>query len=228
MTESSDIRIVALNASPRKDSTTARLLRSFLEGAAEAGDVETELVNLYEFQFTGCRECYLCKMKGGKMYGKCGFHDGITELLQKVSASDGIVFGAPVFLGDFSAQGKAFLERLMFPLTSYEGGEFSLSRGVKPTAVIGTMNVKEDFMKAHYTGQLGNTENWFESIFHAKPATLYSNNTYQFRDYRRYDAGLWDEEEKRRWRDEHLPLDLARAKQMGREMVDGLIGKGSV
>ncbi len=224
MADNPIIRITALNASPRKDSTTAKLLKAFLEGAAEAG-AETELINLYDSQFSGCRECYLCKVKDGKYYGRCGFRDGITDILAKVSSSDGIAFGAPVFLGDFSAQGKAFLERLLFPLTSYEGGEFSLYRGKKPTAVFGSMNVKEDFRKEHYTGQLGNTEGWLEAIYHVRPATLYSTNTYQFKDYSRYNAGLWDEDEKRRWRDEHLPSDLAEAKRIGKEMADGLISE---
>lgn len=41
------------NASPRKDWNTAKALASAAEGAQEAG-AETEVVNLFDFDFTGC------------------------------------------------------------------------------------------------------------------------------------------------------------------------------
>jgi multimeric flavodoxin WrbA len=219
------VKIIAINGSPRKSSTTAKLLKAFLEGAESVGGVSTELIDIYDLQFTGCRECFLCKIKGGKMYGTCGFKDGAKDALKRASECDGLAFGAPVFLGDFSAQGKAFVERLLFPMTSYEGGDFSLFKGKKPTAVFGTMNVKEDFMREHYMSQFENTVGWFESIYHERPFTLFSTNTYQFNDYSRYDAGLWNEEEKRRWRDERLPKDIEEARRIGRGMAEDLIAR---
>ncbi len=213
------LRIMAINGSPRKNGSTAKLLEAFLKGASEMG-AETEMVNLYELEFTGCRECYLCKIKNGKRYGECAYRDGLTDVIAKVRDCDGFAFGAPIFLGDFAAQGKSFLERLFFPYTSYEGGDFSLNKNPKPTALFAAMNVKEDFLNEFYRGQLGNTEAWFKRIMLKDPYTLYSTDTYQFSDYSRYDAGLWNEPEKRAWRDEHFPIDLQKAEEIGKKVCE--------
>lgn len=61
------MRIVAINGSPRKNKNTATLLKKVLEGAADAfapETIETELVNLYDLTYTGCRSCFACKLKG--------------------------------------------------------------------------------------------------------------------------------------------------------------------
>ena len=52
--------ILALNGSPRKNSTTATLLNRTLEGAASHG-AETELVHLNELRMKGCQACFSCK-----------------------------------------------------------------------------------------------------------------------------------------------------------------------
>ena len=47
-------KIILLNASPRKNGNTALLLQAAQQGAQEAG-AETELINLFDLKFTGCR-----------------------------------------------------------------------------------------------------------------------------------------------------------------------------
>ena len=44
---------------------------------------------------------------------------------------------------------------------------------------------------------------------------LYVCNTYQFKDYSRYDFNLFDEEIKRKYRDEHFDIDLKNAYDLG-------------
>ena len=160
-----NIKIYTINGSPRKNFSTAKLLEHFAEGAKSVG-AEVMPINLYDYKYTGCRECYLCKQRNGKNYAQCGFRDDITELLKSVSDADGFAVGAPIFLGDFSAQTKAFLERLLFPFTSYEGdSEFSIAPKSIRTAVFAAMNVTEEFRKENYDVQMENSVHWLEMIF---------------------------------------------------------------
>ena len=50
------------NASPRKGWNTHKMLEAAKAGAEEAGAV-TELVNLYDIKFPGCKSCFACKLK---------------------------------------------------------------------------------------------------------------------------------------------------------------------
>lgn len=49
---------------------------------------------------------------------------------------------------------------------------------------------------------------------------LYICNTYQFSDYSRYDINLFNEGEKRKYRDEHFETDLEKAYEMGKNLVE--------
>lgn len=214
-------KIIAINGSPRKNFNTAALLQSFLDGAKSVGDeIEVKMIHLYDYKYTGCRECYLCKMRDGKSYGQCSFRDELTDILREVAEADGIAFGAPVFLGDFGAQFKAFLERLLFPFTSYsKSGELSIAPKKIPTAVFSAMNMTDDYRAAQYAGQMNNTINWIGYIFGSQPVTCFATNTYQFKDYSRYAADLWDEADKKNWHETQFPKDLERAYEIGRQIA---------
>lgn len=58
------------NASARKHFNTAQLLESAMKGASDAG-AECEFVNLFDYEFTGCRSCFACKIKNRKTNGVC-------------------------------------------------------------------------------------------------------------------------------------------------------------
>jgi multimeric flavodoxin WrbA len=50
------MKIIGINASPRKNANTQTLVESALNGAAEKG-AETRLVNLRELNINGCTGC---------------------------------------------------------------------------------------------------------------------------------------------------------------------------
>ena len=108
----------AINGSPRKNKNTATLLQKALDGVKEATkdkEVETEIINLYDLNYTGCKSCFACKRLGGKNYGKCAINDDIYEILEKISQADGLIFGSPIYFSNITGQLLAFLERLLFP-----------------------------------------------------------------------------------------------------------------
>ena len=60
------MKIVAINASPRKTWNTATLVKEAADGAASVG-AEVTHFNLYDLEkYTGCVSCFACKRGGNK------------------------------------------------------------------------------------------------------------------------------------------------------------------
>lgn len=74
------MQALIINASPRKHFNTAQLLESAMKGAAANG-CETEWINLYDYEFTGCRSCFACKIKNSQTNGLCAIRDSIRPIL---------------------------------------------------------------------------------------------------------------------------------------------------
>ena len=62
MEEKKHVKAVFVNGSPRKEWNTFKMLESAMKGAQEAG-AETELVNLYDVDFKGCKSCLPAKSR---------------------------------------------------------------------------------------------------------------------------------------------------------------------
>ncbi len=210
------------NGSPRKNWNTAKMLEAAKAGAEEAG-AETEFVNLYDFDFKGCKSCFACKLKNAKTNGVCAIRDALRPVLERARQADVLVLGAPIYFGYPTGVYRAFLERLAFPVYSYryEDGKPLVCRDkVVETANIFTMNCPEPMMKEiGYPPVLESNTQTLKAVFGASE-TLYACNTYQFADYSRYDMTLFSEEEKRAWRDAHFADDLAAARALGRRLVE--------
>jgi multimeric flavodoxin WrbA len=101
------MKVMGINASPRKKANTQTLVEAMLNGAAEKG-AETRLVNLRELDINGYMGCEGCK----KQLGKCVQKDELTPLLQEMAAFDAIVLGTPVYWFHVTAQFKMLVDRL--------------------------------------------------------------------------------------------------------------------
>lgn len=212
------MKILAINGSPRKKWNTAMLLEKALEGAASAG-AETELVHLYDLDFKGCTSCFACKLKGGKSYGKCAMHDGLTSTLDKLSKADGFVLGSPIYFGTVTGEMHSFMERLLFPYLTYTLPPASLFGRKIPTAFIYTMNVSEELMKEHqYMVHIGLNENVLSRIF-GQAETLCSFETLQFADYDKVVFSYFDPEQRRQRRKTVFPEDCRKAFALGARLA---------
>ena len=100
------MKVLGINASPRKKANTQTLMETMLSGAQEKG-AETRLVNLRELKINGCLGCEGCK----KHLGKCVQKDDLTPLLQKMTTYDAIVLGTPVYWYHVTAQFKMLVDR---------------------------------------------------------------------------------------------------------------------
>ena len=101
------MKVIGINASPRKKANTETLTAAILGGAAEKG-AEIRLVNLRELNINACLGCEGCK----KHLGKCVQKDDLTPLLQEMAAYDAIVLGTPVYWYHACAQFKMLVDRL--------------------------------------------------------------------------------------------------------------------
>ena len=104
------MKTIVLNASPRKNWNTAKLLRSAADGAAKAG-ADVEYINLYDLNYTGCRSCMLCKRKGAERC-HCYIKDDLSPVIDRIFAADALFIGTPIFLGRPTSQYFALIERL--------------------------------------------------------------------------------------------------------------------
>ena len=216
------MKVYAINGSPRKNKNTATLLQKALDGVKESAigkEIETEVINLYDLNYTGCKSCFACKRLGGASYGKCALKDDIHENLEKLSEADGLIFGSPIYFGTITGQLQSFLERLLFPYLVYDENYSSIPPKKMPTAFIYTMNAPEEVMnQIGYLKTFNNIESAIEHIF-TKPLVMYSNNTYQFDDYSKYKSNAFSEEAKAAHRKIQFPLDCQKAFELGANLI---------
>jgi len=214
-----EMKVIAVNGSPRKNWNTATLLTKALEGAANEG-AETELIHLYDLDFKGCMSCFACKRKGGASYGKCACRDGLTPVLERIAAADALVVGSPVYLGSATGETKSFLERLLFPYYVYDRTGSSLFPRKMPVGFIYTLGANEAQMKvAGYDQPLTLMSQFAERIFGAPTETLFVNDTYQFDDYGKYVSDRFDVAHKAKRRKDVFPQDCQKAFTMGEKLT---------
>jgi multimeric flavodoxin WrbA len=216
------MKVLAINASPRKNWNTQKLLDSALEGAKSLG-AETEMIDLYDTGCMGCVSCFACKVKNSRTNGVCAQRDDMRPVLEKAREADVILVGSPVYFDMPTAGARAFLERFLFPLDSYnvvDGVRQRFLDKIVPSAFIFTMNCPRDLMAENdYETILSHNEKNMGRLL-GYCETLYSCDTYQYKDYSRMDGNMFKEEAKAKHRDEQFPVDLQNAYDLGVRLVN--------
>lgn len=209
-------KIVIINGSPRLNGNTAKLTYAFAQGVKSIlVDAEIITVNLYQLSYTGCKSCFACKAKNSPTYGKCAINDDLSEVLDHIYETDCLAIASPVYLMDINGQTKSFLERLCYPLGSYEKGYRSLARKRIPVVTFYTMNTTGDNAPLR---AFENTEMFLAHIF-SQPRRICSFNTYQFSDYSKYVVETFSEREKAEYRDKHFNDDITASYNVGKEIA---------
>ena len=147
-------------------------------------------------------------------------------MFEKAYDADVIVIGSPVYLSNPTGTTKAFMERLIYPLLSYnpkvnENGEMEGGIRAKrvPTAMIYSMgDSKEHTDSINYPIILGEYARFLEMVYgHSEILCTYSG--YQFSDYSKYDLIEGAQAVREKYRDEQLPKDLEAAYELGKRLV---------
>jgi len=103
-------KITAFVGSARKKSTY-NAVHQFLDNLKALGDVEYEVITLSDHRLGTCRGCKVCFEKGEEF---CPLKDDRDVLIEKIMASDVVIFASPNYSFQVSAIMKIFLDRLGF------------------------------------------------------------------------------------------------------------------
>jgi len=104
-----EMKVLAINASPRKGGNTDVLMDETLRGAKDAGAASIEKVMLQKIKMGYCIGCEKCKEPGWE--GFCSQKDDVNDVLQKMVDSDAIIIGFPIYMGRENAQLCTFIDR---------------------------------------------------------------------------------------------------------------------
>ena len=100
------MKVLGINGSVRKNGNTALIIGQIFESLSTKG-IETELIQLADYEIQPCRGCFACKGRGNCVFE----NDGFAGIFSLMTEADGIILGSPVYSADVSAKMKAFLER---------------------------------------------------------------------------------------------------------------------
>ena len=212
------MKVIAINGSPRRNWNTAKLCQAALDGASDSG-AETELIHLESMKFRGCISCYRCHSAGPDYNTEiCHYQDELTGTLKECMDADAIIIGSPIYYGFTTGDVRAFMERLMFPIDTYEVDKEG-RRPVKldriiPTAMIYTMNaagIPED-------NPLNINESEMRRMF-GYCESHYAFDTCQFADYSKYRANLFGARHKAKRQKEQFPVEQKQCYELGVRLV---------
>lgn len=100
------MKVIAINASARKDGNTAILVNTVFEELNKEG-IETEMVQLSGKVIEPCKACWAC---GGQK--NCVHQNDVFQaVFEKMVQADGILLASPVYTANISANMQALLER---------------------------------------------------------------------------------------------------------------------
>jgi multimeric flavodoxin WrbA len=215
------MKVVAYNASPRKQWNTAMLLESALKGAASAG-AETELIHLYDLNYHGCRSCLECKRIGGQSYGRCALNDDLSPVLDSFKQADAAIFGSPIYFWDVSGELRSFLERLWFPHVMSKDNEFySTFPHAVNTLFVYTSNMAKNMLRTAGTSRfLTDNEEISTFLFKGTSSSYYCTETLLCEDYTKYVSDELEAQERSRRRSEVFPIQLIEMFELGKKLTE--------
>ncbi|WP_278382158.1 flavodoxin family protein [Clostridium tyrobutyricum] len=101
------MNIIGIIASQRKEGNTSFIVNKILEGAKEK-DAETQVFSFSNLDIKPCHGCWACH----KSDRGCVINDDMQKIYDALEHTDAIVLGLPIYMGQMSAQGKIFTDRL--------------------------------------------------------------------------------------------------------------------
>ena len=210
-------RIVAINASPRKEWNTDSLVREASKGAQAEG-AQVKFFDLYKLEkYTGCISCFGCKLP--EHQGICICKDGLTEVLDEIRNADGLIIGTPNYLGDVSAAFRALYERLIFQSLTYKVEPRSYNNHLIPVLFVMTSNCAEEFYsQIGYDKMLENYKNSLSRMI-GPTKVMICGDTLQVNDYSKYNWTMFDPEAKKARHESVFPSEKETAFSLGAEMV---------
>lgn len=124
------MNIIGIIASQRKEGNTTFIVNKLLEGAKDQG-AKTQSFHFSDLNIYPCRGCMACH-KGA---AECVINDDMQKIYEEMEHADAIVLGLPIYMGQMSAQGKIFTDRL-FARYSPKFSPYFEETGIKQKLVL--------------------------------------------------------------------------------------------
>jgi multimeric flavodoxin WrbA len=190
------------------------MLNSAIAGAESSG-AETKLVHLFDLKYTGCTGCEACKLLQGKSFGRCALRDDLTPILTEAIATDVLLLASPIYFNDVSGMLRSFFERFWFPTLTYSRERTLLYPKRIKVGMIFTTNAPAVIYTDFYdnlvklsTRIIGDTE------------YVTAEDTWQFDDYTKYAADMFDIDAKRLRHDNIFPEECRKAYDLGKRLAE--------
>lgn len=128
------MKIMTLQGSPRKKGNTAEVLAWVEEELVTLGhDVESVFLNTKTLK--GCLACGKCKEKPDVV--GCIQNDDISEILEKMTRAELVIFASPLYFWGLSAQLKTVIDRTYSLYVDYhKPGHASLVDGQRQALLV--------------------------------------------------------------------------------------------
>ena len=114
------MKVCALMGSPRPRGNTAALLAPFCDELRRGGG-EVETFVLHDLDIRPCTACRACQ-RDWTAFG-CPQEDDVAGIFDRVLDSDLIVLATPIYAWYCTPPMKALLDRLVYGMDKYYGGE---------------------------------------------------------------------------------------------------------
>lgn len=118
------MKVAIISGTPRSNGYTSELVKNLSAGLENAG-CSLETVTLFDKKISGCSNCGVCQKKGNE--GKCTIKDDMQPIYGTVAGSELLIIASPIYMWQFTACVKAFLERLHCMYDSLEGKRVALA-----------------------------------------------------------------------------------------------------
>lgn len=103
------MKVIGICGSPKRNGSTTLVGLNKAIKEVKKYDIDTEVIELSNYNFSGCNACGACKKTGF-----CSIDDDFTNKIFPILDSEdvkGFIFGSPVYFGGVTSQMKTFIDR---------------------------------------------------------------------------------------------------------------------
>lgn len=116
------MKIIAINASPRKTGATAKIIAEFENYLGRYGDIDITTIHLSDLKMDYCKGCCSCYQTG-----KCFLDDDAEMLSRAIAEADGLIIASPNYVSGIPGQLKTFIDRGHFVIEQLLKNVYTLS-----------------------------------------------------------------------------------------------------
>ena len=102
------MRLLIINASPRREGNISKMLSQAAAAAKDAG-AECDVINLYDKDIRPCRGCMACRTTLA-----CPIRDDMASIAEAIKSADRIVIGTPCYWANMPGILKNMFDRLVY------------------------------------------------------------------------------------------------------------------